>query len=107
MGVRKEKDPSPMKEDNLSRDHSVRKEKATSPSASECSMASTLSSMSKEYNVISDKPIVEQDNKDVESNRVRRISSDSTKELPPPPTSKPKCSVDESTSSNYDYYVRI
>ena len=105
--VRKEKDPSPMKEDNLSRDHSVRKEKATSPSASECSMASTLSSMSKEYNVISDKPIVEQDNKDVESNRVRRISSDSTKELPPPPTSKPKCSVDESTSSNYDYYVRI
>ena len=103
----KENKSKELKEDNSITVHHLRKEKATSPSASECSMTSSLSSMSKDYNGTNDKPILEQDNKEAEQNMVRRTSSDSTKDLPPPPSSKPKCSVDESSSSNYSYYVRI
>ena len=83
------------------------KVRAPSPTASECSMTSSLSSMSKEYSGANDKPILEQDNKEVERNTVRRTSSASSKDLPPPPSSKPKCSVDSSSQSNYNYYVRI
>ena len=103
----KENKSKELKEDNSITVHHLRKEKAPSPSASECSMTSSLSSMSKDYNGTNDKPILEQDNKEAEQNMVRRTSSDSTKDLPPPPSSKPKCSVDESSSSNYSYYVRI
>jgi hypothetical protein len=96
-------------EENRNNNNQIRqeREKVPSPTASECSMVSSLSSISKEYSATTDKPILEQDNKEVERNMVRRTSSDSSKDLPPPPITKPKCSVDESSSSNYSYYVRI
>ena len=105
----KENESKELKEDHSNNNNHIRqhREKAPSPTASECSMTSSLSSMSKEYSAINNGAVVEQDNKEVERNQIRRTSSDSSKDVPPPPASKPKCSVDESSSSNYSYYVRI
>merc|ERR1712218_185777 len=103
----KENNSKELKEYTPNNVNQARPDRDPSPNASECSMTSSLSSMSKDYNGANDKPVHEQDNKEVERNDVRRASSVSSKDLPPPPSSKPKCSMDASSQSNYSYYVRI
>ena len=102
----KENKSKDLMEPNSTNIHRVRQRKAASPSPSECSMTSSLSSMSKEYGVPEDKPVLEQDNKEVEACIVRKTSTDSGKDLPPQPSYKPKHTI-ESATSNYNYYVRI
>ena len=103
----KENESKELQEDKSNNNNHAKQGRASSPTASECSMTSSLSSMSKEYSGANDKPILEQDNKEVERSAVRRTSSANSKDLPPPPASKPKCSMDSSSQSNYSYYVRI